>query len=154
MDDPQHLTRLGNVWLKQPVYFITTCIAARRPLLAQPTVHAILREEWQGLRSRHGWMVGAYMIMPDHVHFFAAPVPEEARPLSHVMAKWKEWSAKRILKTTGTTAPLWQPEFFDHVLRSESSRTEKWNYLRENPVRAGLVAQAEAWPFTGHIDFP
>jgi hypothetical protein len=39
------------------------------------------------------------------------------------------------------------------VLRSSASRAEKWNYIRDNPVRAGLVARPEDWPYTGWIDF-
>jgi REP element-mobilizing transposase RayT len=153
VDEKQHLRRLDHVWIKQPCYFITTCVGGRRPLLASAPVHEILREEWKGLRARHGWMCGSYVVMPDHVHVFITPVPSEAKPLSGVMAKWKEWTAKRILRLSGAQAPLWQPEFFDHVLRSEAAGTEKWNYVRQNPVRAGLVARPEDWPFAGHIDF-
>ena len=46
---------------------------------------------------------------------------------------------------------LWQRRFFDHVLRSDESYAQKWNYVRENPVRAGLVAKAEDWPYAGEI---
>ena len=46
------------------------------------------------------------------------------------------------LQNTHAHRPLWQSEFFDHVIRSADSYTEKWNYVRENPVRAGLVATA------------
>ena len=60
---------------------------------------------------------------------------------------------KTGLKTHAQAAPLWQPEFFDHLLRSRESRSEKWAYVRENPVRAGLVARAENWPFAGAVDF-
>lgn len=91
--------------------------------------------------------------MPDHVHFFITPVPGDAKPLPSVMAKWKEWTAKRILAHNRLSAPLWQAEFFDHVLRSETARAEKWAYVRENPVRAGLVALTQNWPFAGHVDF-
>lgn len=45
----------------------------------------------------------------------------------------------------------WQPGFFDHLLRGEESYREKWEYVRENPVRAGLVEHAEQWPFQGEI---
>jgi len=41
--------------------------------------------------------------------------------------------------------------FFDHVLRNEESYEEKWHYVRENPVRAGLVKDREEWPFWGEI---
>jgi len=48
-------------------------------------------------------------------------------------------------------ARFWQPGFFDHVLRSDESYAEKWNYVRDNPVRAGLVKAADDWPYQGEI---
>ena len=149
----RHLKRLDRIWIEQPVYFITTCVAGRRALLANQTVHAVLREEWQGLFSRHDWAVGPYVIMPDHVHFFLAAPRASSRPLSVVVGKWKERTAKRVLCELGERPPLWPAEFFDHVLRSEESKSEKWVYIRENPVRAGLMATPEAWPYAGSIDF-
>jgi REP element-mobilizing transposase RayT len=148
-----HLKRLAFVWRKQPVYFVATCVAGRRPLLACAQVHAVLREEWAGLRERHGWAVGRYVIMPDHVHFFLAAEPDSGKPLPAVVGKWKEWTAKRLAREAGLSAPLWQREFFDHLLRSDESRAEKWAYVRENPVRAGLVARAEDWAYAGWVDF-
>jgi hypothetical protein len=41
--------------------------------------------------------------------------------------------------------------FFDHVLRSRESYEQKWLYVRENPVRAGLVQRVDDWPFAGEI---
>jgi putative transposase len=115
--------------------------------------HSILREEWRGLSVQHGWAVGRYVVMPDHAHFFFRPLLDGARPLSEVVGRWKEWTAKRLLRALGEPAPLWQPEFFDHVLRSAESLAEKWIYVQENPVRAGLVTKAEDWPWAGSIDF-
>jgi hypothetical protein len=47
---------------------------------------------------------------------------------------------------------MWQREFFDHVLRSAESYSEKWNYVRNNPVRAGLVSTADEWKHPGEIE--
>jgi REP element-mobilizing transposase RayT len=149
----QHLKRLRSVWAKQPVYFLTVCVANRRPLLAVSTAHDILLDEWKGLHERHGWAIGRYVVMPDHVHFFAASGWDEVKPLSLAIGKWKEWTAKRILALANGEAPLWQPEFFDHLLRSSESRSEKWSYIREDPVYAGLVTRAEDWPYAGWVDF-
>jgi putative transposase len=55
------------------------------------------------------------------------------------------------LRTDGHARPYWQKGFFDHVLRSSDSYLEKWNYVRENPVRASLVADWTAWPYLGEI---
>jgi len=116
-------------------------------------MHAILREEWVTLSERHGWAVGRYVVMPDHVHFFVMPLMDEPKPLSVALGKWKEWTAKRILSALGEHAPLWQPEFFDHVMRSQESQDAKWLYVFENPVRAGLMKRAEDWPFAGSLEF-
>ena len=153
MPEQRHLRRLSSTWQKQPIYFVTTCVAGRRPLLATPDIHEILQDEWSGLCKRHGWAVGRYVVMPDHVHFFVTPMPCEGTPLYQVVGKWKEWTAKRIMKAVGGAAPLCQPEFFDHLLRSKESLADKWTYVRENPVRAGLVSQADDWPYAGSVDF-
>jgi len=40
---------------------------------------------------------------------------------------------------------------FHHRLRSGESYSEKWRYVEENPVRAGLVKRAEDWPYKGRV---
>jgi putative transposase len=47
---------------------------------------------------------------------------------------------------------VWQEEFFDHVLRSSESYSQKWDYVKENPVRAGLVKSSKEWPWQGEIE--
>jgi hypothetical protein len=51
----------------------------------------------------------------------------------------------------GQQKPHWQEGFFDHVLRSSESDAQKWEYVHLNPVRAGLVADAEEWPYQGEV---
>jgi REP element-mobilizing transposase RayT len=120
-------------------------------VLTLTKVAPILVEEWRGARERHGWAIGRYVIMPDHVHFFCSP-EMEAKPLATFLQAWKQWSSKRILLALKTTGALWQSEFFDHVLRSSESYSQKWGYVRDNPVRAGLVSDAEDWPWQGEIE--
>jgi len=151
-----HLRRLSVVWIDQPVYFITTCTIGRRPILANAAAHEILRKELYDLKDRYGWAIGRYTVMPDHVHFFAASFdngPGASKSLPTVIGKWKEWTAKRLTTTAGITGPIWQREFFDHLLRSEESRSEKWEYIRKNPERLNLVANADDWPYSGWIHF-
>lgn len=92
--------------------------------------------------------------MPDHVHFFCRP-EHNAKPLGAFMHEWKSWTSRRIraLRPRLATAAtgVWQREFFDHVLRSGQSYSEKWHDVRENPVRAGLVGSAGEWPYVGTI---
>jgi len=46
---------------------------------------------------------------------------------------------------------LWQRGFFDHLIRNTESYAQKWDYVRENPVRAGLVSAAENWKYQSEI---
>jgi putative transposase len=147
----EHLRRLERVWVDQPIYFITTCIFKRRPLLASKDVATILVDEWRDAHERHGWAIGRYVVMPDHVHFFCS-AELDAKTLSTFMQAWKQWTSKRIARELHFSGPVWQEEFFDHVLRSSESYSQKWDYVKENPVRAGLVAISDEWPWQGEIE--
>jgi REP-associated tyrosine transposase len=110
-----------------------------------------LIHEWHSAHQRHGWAIGRYVIMPDHVHFFCRP-ELNAKRLSVFLGFWKEWTGKGIKRQLGITRLVWQEEFFDHVLRSFESYSEKWNYVRNNPVKHGLVENADDWPWQGQIE--
>jgi REP element-mobilizing transposase RayT len=130
---------------------VTTCTFRRRRILTSSPLASILTDEWRTARERHGWAIGRYVIMPDHVHFFCS-AELEAKPLPAFMQAWKQWTSKRIAKETPIAGATWQPEFFDHVLRSTESYSQKWDYVRDNPVRAGFVSDAEEWPWQGEIE--
>jgi REP element-mobilizing transposase RayT len=87
--------------------------------------------------------------MPDHIHLFAGFGPE-SKSVSAWMKSLKNTISKTLNSAT-LSGPHWQKGFFDHVIRSSESYEQKWNYVRENPARAGLVLMAEEWPFAGEI---
>jgi putative transposase len=148
----KHLRRLDPISIESPIYFITICVAKRRPLLKNDAAFAVLRSEWEGAPSRYGWSVGRFVVMPDHVHFFCiSDETQGGKSLSDFVGGFKQWTAKAILRNSGLPAPLWQSEFFDHLLRSDESYGSKWTYVRENPVRAGLAQSPEDWPYAGEI---
>lgn len=98
--------------------------------------------------SGFGIAVGGYVILPDHLHLFVA-LPDTIK-----LGDWVGTLKRvlvRCLKGLGSRDPIWQRGFFDHVLRNRESYSEKWNYVRENLVRAGLVSQANDWPYSGEI---
>jgi putative transposase len=146
-----HLRRLERIWIDNPIYFITTCTANRKKLLANEKAAAIIFEELKAARERHGWHIGMYVVMPDHVHFFCFAA-DNAKRLSYFMASWKQWTSKRMKKELGIEGSIWQGEFFDHVLRNEASYAEKKEYVYHNPVRAGLVQHPADWQWQGEIE--
>lgn len=47
---------------------------------------------------------------------------------------------------------MWQLDFWDTQLRSAVHYVEKWEYVRMNPLRAGLVDKSEDWRFQGTMN--
>src|SRR5438093_6145869 len=143
----QRLRRLDIVFVHSPIYFVTACTQNRRNILAMPATHeTFLRFGKAG--PLHGSWIGAYVIMPNHLHVFVA-IDDQKIAISAWMKSLKNtW---KTLRENGVAPPHWQKTFFDHLLRSSESYSEKWNQVRENPVRAGLVASAEDWPYVGEI---
>src|SRR5438552_13874852 len=119
--------------------------------LASNEVARILADEWRDAHDRHGWAIGRYVIMPDHVHFFCR-AELDAKKLSVFMRAWKQWTSKRMARELNFSGTIWQEQFFDHVLRSGDSYSQKWNYVRQNPVRADLAASADEWPWQGELE--
>ena len=151
----RHLRRRERVWVEPAIFFVTTCTRNRRAILASEQVATILIQEWQRACQRYRWHIGRYVIMPNHVHLFCAPDSDGAS-LSAFVGSWKRWSSRRNSELPRTafaaTAPIWQREFFDHLLRSEESYDQKWNYVRDNRVRAGLTQSASEWPWAGEME--
>ncbi len=145
----KHLRRLEQVWLQPQIYLVTICTTQRRRLLATQTMAGEIVTALQDASERTGWRVGRYAVMPDHVHFFCSPVIEDAE-LSEFVGLWKRWTT-RLAWGLGHEGRLWQPEFFDHLLRSDESYAEKQEYVAQNPVRAGLCETPEQWPYQGEM---
>ena len=140
--------RLRSIFMDHPIYYITACTYDRRRILDRPDVHDTFIQF--ALRAtEHEVRVGRYVIMPDHIHLFAGFGPE-----STSVSAWMKSLKNAISKTLRNATfpgPHWQKGFFDRVLRSHESYEQKWFYVRDNPVRAGLVQSAEDWPYAGEI---
>ena len=134
---------MGN---RSSIQFVSVCVNARRCVLGNDEAHALFRSIWS---DDSVFRVGRYVIMPDHVHLFCAPNTYPAEPLSKWVRYWKSRFA--ALWANDEAGKLWQRDFWDRELRSGESYSEKWAYVLENPVRAGLVPSADLWPYAGEL---
>ena len=134
---------------RSPFYFVTFNTAARQAFLARAEIHHVFRTFCIAAKERYNVSVGRYVLMPDHVHLFVA-LPDERITLSRWIQALRSVLGKELLRL-GIQKPHWQEGFFDHLLRSGESYAEKWDYVRMNPVRAGLCRDAGEWPYQGEI---
>lgn len=132
-----------EIGFRSILVFVTVCTKARQKVLAREEMHSALLESW---RNAARWRVGRYAVMPDHVHFFCSPGSWPPPPLRGWMAFWKNGMSRGFPALT-----LWQRDFRDTQLRKEESYAAKWEYVRHNPVRHGLVDRADNWPYQGEL---
>jgi putative transposase len=132
--------RLGRIFVSSPRYFVTFCTLHRRALLANNEIHENFRRYYLDAYD-HDVAVGRYVIMPNHIHLFVCG------GLEFRLGVWVRGLKRAI--SLGRNA--WQPGFFDHILRSDESYSQKWEYVKENPVRANLVKRSDDWFFQGDI---
>lgn len=107
---------------------------------------ALLLDAW---RRADDWLVGRFVMMPDHVHLFCSPGGLDSCDLVTWMRFWKALVSKGWANRE--QQPLWQTDFWDRQLRRQDSYGDKWEYVRNNPVRQGLVKRPEDWPFQGEM---
>jgi putative transposase len=130
--------------LNEPIIvFLTVCTKHRAAWLATSINHALLREVWT---QATGWLVGRYVIMPDHLHLFAAP-----GSLVIELDPWVRYWKSQFTKQHPEKGDRWQTDHWDSRLRSGESYDSKWEYVVQNPVRHGLVERAEDWPYQGEL---
>src|SRR3954470_10282907 len=133
----------------RPFYFVTFNSSGRAHMLARPQMHETFRLFCFRAYEKYEVAVGRYVLMPDHVHFFVA-FPPTGLTLSRWVQALRSVLGKELLRL-GFQKPHWQEGFFDHLLRSSESYAEKWEYVRMNPVRAGLCREPEDWAYQGEI---
>jgi putative transposase len=149
LDYPRRPPRLEWIFSNiHPFYFVTFNTYKRVPLLAPSEIHETFRSFC--LRAEeHSVAVGRYVIMPNHIHLFVI-LPPEGITLQKWIQALRSVLGKKLL-ALGFPKPHWQEGFFDHVLRSSESYSQKWDYVRMNPVRAGLTETPESWPYQDEI---
>jgi hypothetical protein len=85
--------------------------------------------------------------MPDLLHVIVAPTQDREAKLENFSGALKRWMRQELHVSWN-----WQPGYFDRLLRSNESLHDKWLYVQENPVRAGLVAHSKDWPYQIGLD--
>ena len=87
----------------------------------------------------------AYAVMPNHVHVLLEPLVDPSK-LLHSVKGFSAREANKLLARAGE--PFWQRESYDHWVRDGQEFERIRRYIEENPVRAGLVATAEEYPWS------
>ncbi len=129
------------------IVFITLCTDNRKDILARERAHDLILNAW---RRSETWKVGCYVVMPNHIHLFSSPGIVEYPALKKWVQYWKTLVSREW--PWPDEQPIWQKSFWDTQLRQGERYTEKWEYVRQNPVRKGLAVNPENWPYQGELN--
>lgn len=145
----KHPARLPLLYDKtQPnIIFLTVCTAKRKPILANAGIQKLITEAW--ISADH-WHVGHYLIMPDHIHLFCSPSKGDCFDIKAWIKYWKSLASRKWPRKS--EHPVWQTDFWDTQLRSSDNYTAKWDYVQQNPIKAGLVDEPNDWPYKGKLN--
>ena len=130
-------------WEQRVIYFVTICVANRKPVLANDTAFSAFNTAVAKLQE---WTVLAAILMPDHLHAIVSPKDREIK-VGNFSGALKRWIRQEL-----GASWKWQPGSFDRLLRSGEFLHGKWLYVQENPVRAGFVKQWREWPYRIGLD--
>jgi putative transposase len=130
--------------MSRTVYFMTFCVEKRKRALDNESAWGACLST---LKKLDRWDTLAAVAMPDHFHILVSPHERHAS-----VSEFSKWFKRCFWEFHATSSGRsrrwrWQEGCFDRLLRSNESVAQKWEYLRQNPVRAGLVTDADDWPY-------
>ena len=113
----------------------------KQRFLTDPPLAQALLDSAKLYQQNERWHITVFLLMPDHLHALLSFPHDES--MSGVISDWKRFHARN-------NRVVWQEGYFDHRLRDDERGEQlemKVDYIRQNPVAAGLCARAEDWPW-------
>lgn len=92
------------------------------------------------------YRVLAWCIMPNHAHVLIEQM--EGFALPDIVRSWKTFTSARINALNGQRGAFWARDYFDRFMRDEAQLGQTIAYVENNPVKAGLCAEAAMWRFS------
>ena len=125
-----------------PVVLVTAFTADRKAILNREESPALFEAAWEACED---WTALAYVILPDHIHVLARPAHDQAPTPKRWAKAWKKEVSKAW--PDKSQKPVWKLGSTESFLKQPADFDRRWQVMRQNPVRRGLVAQADEWPY-------
>lgn len=133
--------------------------------LKQPEIAEIVKAKLREFDSDKYHLL-SYCIMSNHVHVLfdtseqirnergelTGQVPENYVQLHEIMRLIKGNTAYKANKLLGRKGKFWKKDSYDHFIRNEKERWNVVNYIKNNPVKAKMVKDWQAYPHTYSSD--
>ncbi len=121
-------------------FFATAVTWQRRSLFRADPVAQLFLDTLTRYRDQGRFQLHEFVLMPDHFHLLLTPAPEVS--LEKAVQLVKGGFSFRYKRELGSNAEVWQEGFTEHRVKSWEDFERHAAYIRENPMRAGLVESA------------
>jgi putative transposase len=136
----QRLCREGGI------YFFTVVTADRWPCFAVASHLQGLGNALRRVRAGHPFETQAIVVLPDHLHCIWQLPPGD----SDFSLRW-QLVKKHFANNLHTKRRIWQPRFWEHLIRDEDDMDRHMDYIHYNPVKHGLAATPAEWPHSSFM---
>ena len=126
----------------------TCCLETRKTAFCDANVVDPLVEILGDCCHKHSMTVPIYCFMPDHAHIILMGQSDSSDSIECMIDFKRETG---IWLGSNAADIAWQESFYDRILRPSMGWKNQVFYVLQNPVRAGLVEDVWAYPFTGSI---
>ena len=137
---PRDHARIGT-----NTYFVTASAWGHRSLFQSQRIASLLINTLSHYRSAQKYLLHEFVIMPNHIHLMFTP---SEITLERAMQFVKGGFSYRVKKELGIDAEVWARGYVDHRIRDQNDYERHLSYVRNNPVKAGLVKLAEEYPYS------
>lgn len=137
-------------------YFLTVCLDDRRSDLLIREIEA-LRASWRDVAAARPFETIAAVILPEHMHFLWR-LPGDDHDFPARLSQLKAGFTRRLPGSAKSNARkgergVWQSRYWEHLIRNDEDLSRHVGYIHWNPVKHGLVADPDEWPFSTWRDW-
>ena len=131
------------------IYFITNVTYKRQPLLIANV--DLLEDALTACKSRCGFDLIAWVMMPDHFHLIIDPGETH---ISSILQRIKmSFAAQYRRRHRMHSGRVWQNRFWDHIIRDQEDVNRHIDYIHFNPVKHGQVGKPLNWPYSSFGEY-
>jgi REP element-mobilizing transposase RayT len=131
------------------LWHLTICAADGTSPFVNDGLTRDVIDQLRASSSKCGIRVHLYCFMPDHVHLLVGN--PDGDDVIRFVRHFKQLTGYSFKQANGSA--LWQERFYDRVLRGDSEIEAVSEYIWRNPVEEGVVADAEAYPYSGSFEW-
>ncbi len=143
----------------EEVYFLTLCTAQKHRYFFEPEICQEIVNQLEYRHAAKEMKLYCCCVMPDHLHLLISLNESYARrsgafgerTLQDWVSSFKRYTS-RVIGHLHAVRPLWQQDFYDHVVRSDESLVQICEYIVNNPVRKGMVSKSGEYPYSRLVD--